>query len=157
MYYVQPASHDAGTSIGAALYVQHAILKKPRSFVMRHVYWGSEYADDEILKEPKVDGLQISPTNRSHDLIARTAEQVADGKIVGWFQGRMGIWTLGRWGNRSILADPRRKDMKDILNSRIKYREPFSGPSALQYGIADRVGEYFRKPIILHLSWSWLR
>ena len=74
------------------------------------------------------------------DLIDRTVDQIADGKIVGWFQGRMEFGPRAL-GNRSILADPRRKDMKDILNSRIKYREPFRPfcPSIL----AEKIGEYF--------------
>ena len=73
-------------------------------------------------------------------LIRRTVEAIAQGKIVGWFQGRMEFGPRAL-GNRSILADPRRKDMKEILNSRIKYREPFRPfcPSIL----AERVGEYF--------------
>jgi carbamoyltransferase len=137
--YVQPAAHDAGTSIGAALYVQHALLKQPRSFVMRDVYYGSEHGDDEIRAALDGAGCAFQKLDES-DLIARTAEQIADGKIVGWFQGRMEFGPRAL-GNRSILADPRRHDMKDILNSRIKYREPFRPfcPSIL----AERVGEYF--------------
>ena len=137
--YIQPASHDAGTSIGAALYVQHEILQKPRSFVMRHVYWGSEYTDAEVQGELESIGCTFHKLAED-DLIARTAEQIAHGQIVGWFQGRMEFGPRAL-GNRSILADPRRNDMKDILNSRIKYREPFRPfcPSIL----ANRVDEYF--------------
>ena len=137
--YVQPAAHDAGTSIGAALYVQHQELNLPRCFEMRHVYYGSEYTDREILHD--LDGAGCSYRKLSEDdLIHRTAEAIAQGKIVGWFQGRMEFGPRAL-GNRSILADPRRKDMKEILNSRIKYREPFRPfcPSIL----AERVGEYF--------------
>jgi carbamoyltransferase len=137
--YIQPAAHDAGTSIGAALYVQHQELKLPRSFEMRHVYYGPEYSDSEILHDLEAVGCKYHKLLED-DLFGRTAEALAQGKIVGWFQGRMEFGPRAL-GNRSILADPRRKDMKEILNSRIKYREPFRPfcPSIL----AERVSEYF--------------
>jgi carbamoyltransferase len=137
--YVQPAAHDAGTSIGAALYVQHQELRLPRCFEMRHVYYGPEYSDSEILRDLEAAGCTYHKLAEK-DLIARTVDAIAQGKIVGWFQGRMEFGPRAL-GNRSILADPRRKDMKEILNSRIKYREPFRPfcPSIL----SERVGEYF--------------
>ena len=137
--YIQPASHDAGTSIGAALYVSHQILKQPRSFQMRHVYYGPEYSDAAIERELSAGGLNFHRLNQEQ-LIDRTAAQIADGKIVGWFQGRMEFGPRAL-GSRSILADPRRKDMKDILNARIKLREPFRPfcPSVL----AEATGQYF--------------
>jgi carbamoyltransferase len=137
--YVQPAAHDAGTSIGAALYVQHQELKLPRSFEMRHVYYGPEYSDGEVLSELENAGCKYHRLDEA-DLVARTVKAIADGRIVGWFQGRMEFGPRAL-GNRSILADPRRTDMKAILNSRIKYREPFRPfcPSIL----AEKVGEYF--------------
>ena len=137
--YVQPAAHDAGTSIGAALYVQHQELKLPRRFEMRHVYYGPEYSDIEILHELDAAGCKYHKL-AEEDLINSTVEAIAQGRIVGWFQGRMEFGPRAL-GNRSILADPRRKDMKEILNSRIKYREPFRPfcPSIL----AEKVGEYF--------------
>jgi carbamoyltransferase len=137
--YVQPAAHDAGTSIGAALYIQHQELKLPRSFEMRHVYYGPEYSDAEILAGLENAGCKYYKLTEQ-DLITRTVKAIADGKIVGWFQGRMEFGPRAL-GNRSILADPRRTDMKAILNSRIKYREPFRPfcPSIL----AEKVGEYF--------------
>jgi carbamoyltransferase len=137
--YVQPAAHDAGTSIGAALYVQHQELKLPRCFEMRHVYYGPEYSDREILHELQSSGCDYHRLEED-DVICRTVDAIAEGKIVGWFQGRMEFGPRAL-GNRSILADPRRKDMKEILNSRIKYREPFRPfcPSIL----AESVGEYF--------------
>jgi len=137
--YVQPAAHDAGTSIGAALHVQHQELKLPRHFEMRHVYYGTEYSDSEILSDLEAAGCRYHKLPED-DLMGRTVEAIAQGKIAGWFQGRMEFGPRAL-GNRSILADPRRKDMKEILNSRIKYREPFRPfcPSLL----AERVGEYF--------------
>jgi carbamoyltransferase len=137
--YVQPAAHDAGTSIGSALYVQHQELKLPRQFEMRHVYYGTEYSDSEILRDLEAAGCRHH-TLAEDDLMGGTVEAIAQGKIVGWFQGRMEFGPRAL-GNRSILADPRRRDVKEILNSRIKYREPFRPfcPSIL----AERVGEYF--------------
>lgn len=137
--YVQPAAHDAGTSIGAALYVWHQRLKQPRSWVMRHVYYGTGYRDDEIQSELDRAGACYHKLHEA-ELLKRTAQQIADGKIVGWFQGRMEFGPRAL-GNRSILADPRRKEMKEILNRRIKYREPFRPfcPSIL----AEHAGEYF--------------
>ena len=137
--YVQPAAHDAGTSIGAALYVQHQELKLPRCFEMRHVYYGPEYSDAEILRDLEAAGCKYHKL-AEEDLIHCTVQAISQGKIVGWFQGRMEFGPRAL-GNRSILADPRRKDMKEILNTRIKYREPFRPfcPSIL----AERVGDYF--------------
>ena len=137
--YVQPAAHDAGTSIGAALYVQHHKLGLPRCFEMRHVYYGPEYSDAEVLLALESAGCRFHKL-AGDDLIDCTVEAITDGKIVGWFQGRMEFGPRAL-GNRSILADPRRKDMKEILNSRIKYREPFRPfcPSIL----VERVGKYF--------------
>jgi carbamoyltransferase len=137
--YVQPAAHDAGTSVGAALYVQHQILDQPRAFQMRHVYYGPEYSNEEI-RTALQDAGAVGCSYSEDQLLSRTSEQIAEGKIVGWFQGRMEFGPRAL-GNRSILADPRRKDMKDILNSRIKYREPFRPfcPSVL----AECTAEYF--------------
>ncbi len=137
--YIQPAAHDAGTSIGAALYVQHEILGHERCFTMRHVYYGTEYEERRIRAALDAAGAAFHKLDRA-GLVRRTAAELADGKIVGWFQGRMEFGPRAL-GNRSILADPRRRDMKDILNKRIKYREPFRPfcPSVL----AERTGEYF--------------
>jgi len=137
--YVQPAAHDAGTSIGAALYVAHQILKQPRSYQMRHVYYGTEYSAAKIRAVLDEAGVEYHSLTED-ELLSRTAEEIADGQIVGWYQGRMEFGPRAL-GNRSILADPRRAEMKDVLNSRIKYREPFRPfcPSIL----AEAVGEYF--------------
>jgi len=137
--YVQPAANDAGTSIGAALYVQHQVLGFPRCFEMRHVYYGPEYEADEIAKEMESAGFKAVRLDQ-RELVRRTADELAAGKIVGWFQGRTEFGPRAL-GNRSILADPRRKEMKDVLNRRIKLREPFRPfcPSIH----AEAVDEYF--------------
>ena len=135
--YMQPAAHDAGTSIGAALYVNHQILKQPRRYVMRHVYYGTEYSPSEIRGVLDATGVNYHCLDEDA-LLSRTAAEIADGQILGWFQGRMEFGPRAL-GNRSILADPRRKDMKDTLNSRIKYREPFRPfcPSILSEATSD--------------------
>ena len=137
--YVQPAAHDAGTSIGAALYVQHQILKQPRSFEMKHVYYGSEFSDADVLRDLEAAGCRYHKLSEEQ-LVERTADAIAEGNIVGWFQGRAEFGPRAL-GNGSILADPRSKSMKDTLNSRIKYREPFRPfcPSVLE----EATGDYF--------------
>jgi carbamoyltransferase len=137
--YIQPAAHDAGTSIGAALYVQHQVLRQPRCFEMKHVYYGSEFSDSDMLQDLEAAGCSYHKLPEEQ-LVARTADAIAEGNIVGWFQGRAEFGPRAL-GNRSILADARRKDMKDTLNSRIKYREPFRPfcPSVLE----DVTGDYF--------------
>src|SRR4029077_13582236 len=106
---------------------------------MRHVYYGPSYSDDEILFELECAGCKYRRLTEE-DIITRTVEAIAQGKLVGWFQGRMEFGPRAL-GNRSILAGPRRADMKTILNSRIEYREPFRPfcPSIL----AERVKDYF--------------
>ena len=135
--YIQPAASDAGTSIGAALSVWHERLHQPRSFVMQHAYYGPEYSDREIHAELETAGVAYRRLTET-ELIDQTATQIAAGEVVGWFQGRMEFGPRAL-GNRSILADPRRADMKDLLNSRIKHREHFRPfcPSVLAEAISD--------------------
>jgi len=150
--YIQPAAGDAGLAIGAAYYVWHQVLKKPRTFVMEHAYWGPEYTDEKIDKELSLNsdalgrqGCRITRIVEEGKLCRWAAEQIAAGKIVGWFQGRM-EWGPRALGNRSIVVDPRRSDMKDILNARIKHREPFRpfAPSILE----EKTGEFFERSSI---------
>jgi carbamoyltransferase len=144
--YVQPAAGDAGLSVGAAYYVWHQKLGKPRSFVMDHAYWGPGFSAQEIgaavgCSSASREGCSVVELAQE-ELARRAAEIVADGKILGWFQGRA-EWGPRALGNRSIVADPRRADMKDILNRRIKHREIFRpfAPSIL----AEATGEWFEK------------
>src|SRR5437879_6566495 len=144
--YVQPAAGDAGLAIGAAYYVWNQKLGKPRSFVMDHAYWGPGYAREEIRRAIDSNGLAQSGYSIAElpeeELLRRAAAIIADGKILGWFQGRA-EWGPRALGNRSIVADPRRPEMKGILNRRIKHREIFRpfAPSVL----AEATGEYFEK------------
>ena len=144
--YVQPAAGDAGLSVGAALYVWHQVLGNPRSFVMDHAYWGPGYTTQEIRGAigraiPTRSDYQLAELDQE-GLLQKAATIIADGKILGWFQGRA-EWGPRALGNRSIVADPRRPEMKEILNRRIKHREIFRpfAPSIL----AESAGEWFEK------------
>jgi carbamoyltransferase len=146
--FVQPAAADDGTAIGAAFYVEHAILRRPRRFVMEHAYTGPAFDDPAVesaiqkARQTGWDGAIDVRRVEDGSLYGQVASAIADGKVVGWFQGAMEFGPRAL-GNRSIVADPRRADMKDILNTRIKHREtyrPFA-PSVLE----ERVGEYFER------------
>ncbi|MFO0592382.1 MAG: carbamoyltransferase C-terminal domain-containing protein [Polyangiaceae bacterium] len=139
--FVQPASYDAGTALGAALYTHYHELDNPRKWKMEHSYWGPGYSDQQIeqmLKEEKAE-YKVLPDEEMFKVVARS---IADGGIIGWFQGRL-EWGARALGHRSILANPLRPDMKDILNLRIKKRESFRpfAPAIL----AEAVGDYFEQ------------
>jgi carbamoyltransferase len=142
--YVQPAAGDAGGAIGAAFTVWHR-LGGARSFTMGHAYWGPRFDEEEIatlLAERRAPlahtACAVAEVRDETELCARTAAAIADGKIVGWFQGRM-EWGPRALGNRSILCDARRADMKAILNAKIKRREVFRpfAPSVLAEAARD--------------------
>jgi carbamoyltransferase len=161
--FIQPASGDNGTALGAAFYAWHAESTSPkggaREFVMEHGYWGPEF-----------DDAQIMDTLREHDAAIReagcvrrcwgddaaldawTAAQVAAGRVIGWFQGRM-EWGARALGNRSIIADPRRADMRDIINTRIKFRERFRpfAPSVAEEALSEYFVDAVPDPFMLHV------
>ncbi len=141
--YIQPAAGDGGGAIGAALYAYHVVLGKPRSFVMEHAFWGEEHGPGEIEKFLNEKGIRYRQFDSEEKLIERIVDELQAGKVVGWFQGRF-EWGPRALGNRSILADPRRADMKDTVNVKIKFREPFRpfAPSVL----VERAEEYFELP-----------
>jgi carbamoyltransferase len=121
--YFHPAASDDGTAAGAALYALHAIHRVPRTGEMPNAFLGTEYDDDEIAQALSAAGLSGDKLEREA-LIAKAADALAEGKIVGWFQGRE-EWGPRALGNRSILCHPGWPGMKDTLNARIKHREPF--------------------------------
>jgi carbamoyltransferase len=135
--YIQPASYDAGTSLGAALYVKHQTLGAPRDFVMDHTYWGLEYSREACRAALDAKGLSYQELD-DHCLADRAADLIAQGKILGWYQGRF-EWGPRALGNRSIVCDPRDPSMKDHLNRRIKHREGFRpfAPSVLEERASD--------------------
>jgi carbamoyltransferase len=137
--YIQPAAYDGGTSVGAAYYVQHEKLGNPRGFLMDHVYFGPAFGREKCRKALEAGGEHFREVP-GPEVVSLAADALAEGKIVGWYQGRMEFGPRAL-GNRSILADPRRAEMKDVLNARIKHREPFRpfAPSILE----DCTGQFF--------------
>jgi carbamoyltransferase len=150
--YIQAAAGDAGTALGAALWVHHAERGAARGFVMEHCYWGPAHGETEVRRAVAAaiagsggrDGtwgeVRIETAAGEEQLTADTAAAIARGEVVGWYQGR-GEWGPRALGARSILADPRRGDMKELLNAKIKRRESFRpfAPSVLE----ERTGEWF--------------
>jgi carbamoyltransferase len=136
--YVHPAAGDGGGAVGAALFAYHMVLGKPRQFVMRHGYWGEEHGPAAVDAFLEAHGIRHEHFDDDDRLITRVIEAIQAGKVVGWFQGRF-EWGPRALGNRSILADPRNPAMKDIVNTKIKFREPFRpfAPSVLVERAAD--------------------
>lgn len=136
---IHPAAGDAGTSLGVCYYIYHQVLGRPRAYVMNDAYTGPGYDAGAIRHALDAQGLRYEEYDEEQ-LVQRAAEIVAAGDVLGWFQGRM-EWGPRALGNRSIIADPRRDDMRDILNARIKHREKFRpfAPSVL----LERTGDYF--------------
>ena len=138
--YVQPAAGDGGGALGAALWAYNCLLGKPRSFTMQHAYWGRSNSDAEISDFLRKTGISFQCFENDDQLLDNAVERLMQGKVIGWSQGRF-EWGPRALGNRSILADPRNPDMKDIVNAKIKFREPYRpfAPSVL----AECAGKYF--------------
>ena len=143
--YVQPAAGDAGGSIGAAYASYFKNKKNKKNFQMTHSYWGTSFDDKQILKTINENEIKIKNQNCKHEKILDdeslckiVSKMISEGKVVGWFQDKM-EWGPRALGNRSILGDPRRADMKDILNIKIKRRESFRpfAPSILREHVKD--------------------
>jgi carbamoyltransferase len=122
-FFVQPAAGDAGCSLGAAYFVWNQILGKPRGFVMDHAYWGPGFTNEQCKEALNASGLKYE-TLGDGVLLPRVAKMISEGAIVGWFSGRMELGPRAL-GARSFLADPRRSDMREILNHKVKLREWF--------------------------------
>jgi carbamoyltransferase len=142
--WVQPAAGDDGNAIGCAYYGHLAVLKQPRSYRISHAYYGRPYSEQEVKAAASQRLVKlVSKIVTSPDICKETAKILADGNVVGWFQGRSEFGPRAL-GNRSILADPRTPEMKDILNSRVKHRQPFRpfAPIVLK----ERADEIFLGP-----------
>jgi carbamoyltransferase len=141
--YIQPAAGDGGGALGAALYAYHCALGKPRQFMMRHAYWGQEFSHGAVNDFARGCGMPYQTYSREEDLLDGVVEELQAGHVVGWFQGRF-EWGPRALGSRSIIADPRRHDMKEIVNIKIKFREPFRpfAPSVL----AESAERFFDLP-----------
>ncbi len=141
--FIQPAAGDGGGALGAALYAYHCALGQPRQFLMRHAYWGQEFGPGEINDFARGCGMPYDAYTREEELLDAVVAELQAGHVVGWFQGRF-EWGPRALGSRSIIADPRRHDMKEIVNVKIKFREPFRpfAPSVL----AESAERFFDLP-----------
>jgi carbamoyltransferase len=147
--HIHPAAGDAGTALGVCYYIYHQVLGHARTYVLHNAYTGPGYAHDEI--QAALDRHSLTYHLLDEDQIAqRAAALVADGNVVGWFQGRM-EWGPRALGHRSMIADPRRSDMKDILNARIKHRETFRpfAPSVLLEDVGDYFDQNYPDPFMI--------
>ncbi len=138
--YVQPAAGDAGGAVGAALYAYHVVLGMPRVYVMEDAYLGREYGEDEARAFLDARGVRYEVYDDEARMLDRLVDDLLDGRAIGWSQGRF-EWGPRALGNRSILADPRREEMKATVNEKIKLREPFRpfAPAILE----ERAGDFF--------------
>jgi len=140
--FIQPAAGDSGGALGAALYAHHVLLGRPRSATLEHAYWGAAYTSGEIADFLRAAGL---PHRELPDdqLLDELVNDLTQNRVIGWYQGRF-EWGPRALGNRSILADPRRAEMKEIVNTKIKFREPFRpfAPAVLESCARD----YFETP-----------
>ncbi len=138
--WIQPAAGDAGGSLGAALFAEHSVLKRPRKFRMDHAFWGPHYADEDIRKQLEKRGAPYKTYSRE-DMIRETARAIDEEQaVVGWFQGRL-EWGPRSLGSRSILADPRNRENWQRVNLKIKFRESFRpfAPACL----AEKASDWF--------------
>ena len=141
--YIQPCAGDGGGALGAALAVDHIAFNNDIRFVMDHAYYGVSYSSQEIESALRDRKLEFERIDSEENLLEKVADFIANGNVVGWFNGPF-EWGPRALGGRSILADPRRKEMKDIVNTKIKFREPYRpfAPSVL----AEYAEEFFELP-----------
>lgn len=136
--FIQPAAGDSGGALGAALYVYHVLLGQPRRFVQEHSYWGAAYTNAQIEEALSQAGLRHEMFPDEAKLTETAVADILQGKVIAWFQGRF-EWGPRALGSRSIIADPRRAEMKEIINAKIKFREPFRpfAPVIIESAVCD--------------------
>jgi carbamoyltransferase len=141
--FIQPAAGDAGGAIGAALYVYHVVLGQPRKFTMEHAYWGADYPEGRMVEAIKKAGFPYEAFDDDDKLLDQAVDSLLQSKVIGWYRGRF-EWGPRALGHRSIIADPRRDEMKEVVNTKIKFREPFRpfAPVVME----ERANEYFTTP-----------
>ncbi|MBZ5597254.1 MAG: carbamoyltransferase [Acidobacteriia bacterium] len=141
--FVQPAAGDGGGALGAALWAYNTLLGKPRTFRMDHAYWGRHYGASEISSFLQGNNIPHTLIEDEDKMLDQVVERIRSGKVIGWYQGRF-EWGPRALGNRSIIADPGNPEMKDIVNAKIKFREPYRpfAPSVL----AECAEKYFELP-----------
>ena len=141
--FIQPAAGDAGGAIGAAFYAYHVIFGHPRKFTMEHAYWGAEYPESDMVAAIKGSGFTYEEFDDDDKLLDQAVDTLLQRKVISWYRGRF-EWGPRALGHRSIIADPRFDEMKEIVNTKIKFREPFRpfAPVVME----DRANEYFSTP-----------
>jgi carbamoyltransferase len=141
--YVQPAAGDGGGALGAALWAYNTLLGKPRNFQMQHAFWGRANSDAEIGDFLRLNNIKHTRYDDEDKMIDTVVNHLTNASVIGWAQGRF-EWGPRALGSRSILADPRNPNMKDIVNTKIKFREPYRpfAPSVL----AESAEKYFDLP-----------
>ena len=150
-FFLQPAASDDGTCVGAAYHVWHDVLNRPERFEMKHAFWGPEYPAERLRKVAEGSGFPLA-RYEGDELSRVIAGHIASGKVVGWFQGRS-EWGPRALGNRCILADPARPDIKDLINQKIKRRESFRpfAPSVLKERVPDYFEQSLESPFMMHV------
>jgi len=156
--FIQPAAGDSGGALGAALYAYHVILGQPRKFVMQHAYWGAEYSEADMQAAIAESGFAYEKIDDPDRMGQRAVDAILDERVVALYQGRF-EWGPRALGNRSILADPRREEMKEIVNTKIKFREPFRpfapvvpAEKAADYFTTPNIGQNLLAPYMLMVS-----
>jgi carbamoyltransferase len=141
--YIHPAPGDDGGSVGAAYWAYNHILEQPRGPALEDAFLGSEHSDADIEAFLKDNDIAFEKIDDDNEFFKRVAQELADGQVCGWFRGRF-EWGPRALGSRSIIADPRREEMKEKLNEKIKFREAFRpfAPSVLE----ERANEFFEFP-----------
>lgn len=150
--YIQAASSDDGTCLGAAYYVWNQALGHKQRFHMKHAFWGPEYSDEKIRKVAEASGYLVKCCHDEGDLVESAADLLAEGLVMGWYQGRS-EWGPRALGNRSILANPAVPSMKDTINAKIKRRESFRpfAPSVLKEEVSTYFEQTVDSPFMMHV------
>ena len=150
--YLQAAASDDGTCLGAAYYCWHQVLGQTERFHMKHAFWGPEYPDERLRAVAESSGLTIQRCIDNSQLVEVAAELIANGLVTGWYQGRS-EWGPRALGNRSILANPTIKTMKETINAKIKRRESFRpfAPSVLSEEVATYFEQQVESPFMMHV------
>lgn len=150
--YLQAASSDDGTCLGAAFWAYHNVAGGLERYHMQHAFWGPEYSDERHRKAVELTGLQVNEFRDEEALVEAVAQLVSDGLVTGWYQGRS-EWGPRALGNRSILANPAISTMKDTINAKIKRRESFRpfAPSVLKEDVATYFEQDVYSPFMMHV------
>ena len=150
--YIQPAASDDGTAIGAAFHCWHVRLGKPDRFEMKHAFWGPEYSESQIKAAIEDASLKATVAKSIKHAAEIAAKLIADGAVLGWYQGRS-EWGPRALGHRSILANPAIRNMKDIINQKIKKRESFRpfAPSVLVEDVPRYFEQNIASPFMMHV------